>query len=76
MTGQSATARRAGVTAVHSLDRFVFTVPDLDDAARFYDDFGLDVRADRRPPRPPHRPAIRIAGGRSCAAPGRSGSST
>ena len=44
MTGQSATARRAGVTAVHSLDHFVFSVPDLDVAARFYGDFGLDVR--------------------------------
>ena len=36
--------RRAGVTAVHSLHRFVFTVPDLDAAARFYSSFGLDVR--------------------------------
>ena len=36
--------RRAGVTAVHSLHRFVFTVPDLDDAERFYSAFGLDVR--------------------------------
>jgi len=36
--------RRAGVTAVHSLHRFVFTVPDLDEAARFYGSFGLDVR--------------------------------
>ncbi len=33
-----------GVTAVHSLDHFVFSVPDLDAAARFYDDFGLEVR--------------------------------
>jgi catechol 2,3-dioxygenase-like lactoylglutathione lyase family enzyme len=44
MTERSATARREGVTAVHSLDHFVFSVPDLDEAARFYDDFGLDVR--------------------------------
>lgn len=36
--------RRAGVTAVHSLHRFVFTVPDLDEAARFYGTFGLDAR--------------------------------
>jgi catechol 2,3-dioxygenase-like lactoylglutathione lyase family enzyme len=36
--------RRAGVTAVHSLHRFVFTVPDLDAAERFYSAFGLDVR--------------------------------
>lgn len=44
MTTQSSAARREGVTAVHSLDHFVFSVPDLDVAARFYDDFGLDVR--------------------------------
>lgn len=30
--------------AVHSLDRFVFSVPDLDQAVRFYTAFGLDVR--------------------------------
>jgi catechol 2,3-dioxygenase-like lactoylglutathione lyase family enzyme len=34
------------VTAVHSLHRFVFTVPDLDEAARFYSSFGLDVRRE------------------------------
>jgi catechol 2,3-dioxygenase-like lactoylglutathione lyase family enzyme len=33
-----------GVTAVHSVNRFVFTIPDLDDAERFYEAFGLDVR--------------------------------
>ena len=38
--------RRTGVTAVHSLHRFVFTVPDLEEAARFYTAFGLDVRRD------------------------------
>jgi len=36
--------RRTGVTAVHSLHRFVFTVPDLDAAQRFYTAFGLEVR--------------------------------
>ena len=36
--------RRTGVTAVHSLHRFVFTVPDLDVAQSFYSAFGLDVR--------------------------------
>jgi len=36
--------RRDGVPAVHSLHRFVFTVPDLDAAASFYSDFGLDAR--------------------------------
>jgi catechol 2,3-dioxygenase-like lactoylglutathione lyase family enzyme len=38
--------RRAGVTAVHSLHRFVFTVPDLDEAQRFYAAFGLDARRE------------------------------
>ena len=36
--------RRAGVTAVHSLHRFGFSVPDLDKSIDFYDAFGLDVR--------------------------------
>ena len=36
--------RRKGVIAVHSLQRFVFSVPDLAAAAGFYSDFGLDVR--------------------------------
>jgi catechol 2,3-dioxygenase-like lactoylglutathione lyase family enzyme len=40
------TPRRNGVTAIHSLDRFVFTVPDLDEAQRFYSEFGLDARRD------------------------------
>lgn len=44
MAPGSATGRRAGVVAVHSLDHFVFSAPDLDAAARFYDDFGLEVR--------------------------------
>jgi len=35
---------RANVHGVHSLDRFVFTVPDLDEAVRFYDAFGLSLR--------------------------------
>lgn len=41
--------RRPGVTAVHSVDRVVFTVPDLSVAQTFYAAFGLDVRrvADR-----------------------------
>src|SRR5215204_1224216 len=38
------TPRRAGTTAVHSLHRFVFSVPDLERAADFYGAFGLDVR--------------------------------
>ncbi|MDQ6680050.1 MAG: VOC family protein [Pseudomonadota bacterium] len=43
-TPSSAQSRRAGVLAVHSLNRFVYTVPDIAVAKRFYDAFGLDVR--------------------------------
>jgi len=32
--------------AVHSVDEFVFSVPDLDLARRFYTAFGLDVRSE------------------------------
>lgn len=44
----SVQARRPGVSAVHSLDRFVFTVPALAEAKRFYTAFGLDVRESVR----------------------------
>ncbi|MDF8364765.1 metapyrocatechase, partial [Achromobacter anxifer] len=30
--------------AVHSVDEFVFSVPDLEQARHFYSNFGLDVR--------------------------------
>jgi hypothetical protein len=43
-TSARSSPRREGAVAVHSLHRFVFTVPDLDVAAAFYADFGLDVR--------------------------------
>ena len=36
--------RRAGVLGVHSVSRFVFTVPSLDEAERFYSAFGLETR--------------------------------
>ena len=36
--------RRAGATGVHSVERFVISVPDLDEAQRFNSAFGLDVR--------------------------------
>ncbi len=32
--------------AVHSVSRLVFSVPELDEAQRFYEAFGLDVRRD------------------------------
>ncbi len=44
MTPDPTLHRRRGALGVHSVDRFVFTVPDLSVAERFYSDFGLDVR--------------------------------
>lgn len=38
------TNRRPGVLAIHSIDHFGLEVPDLAEARRFYDAFGLDVR--------------------------------
>ena len=38
------TMRRSGTTGVHSVDRVVFTAPDLDEAERFYRAFALDVQ--------------------------------
>ncbi len=37
-------SRRASAQAVHSVHQFVFSVPDLAEAQRFYSAFGLDVR--------------------------------
>jgi catechol 2,3-dioxygenase-like lactoylglutathione lyase family enzyme len=37
---------RADWHGVHSLDSFVFTVPDLEEARRFYEAFGLDVKRE------------------------------
>ena len=37
-------SRRPHTVAVHSVDRFVYTVPDLGVAQKFYETFGLDVR--------------------------------
>ncbi|WP_029528496.1 VOC family protein [Polaromonas glacialis] len=37
-------ARRAGTFAVHSVERVVFTVPDIAPAEAFYTAFGLDVK--------------------------------
>jgi catechol 2,3-dioxygenase-like lactoylglutathione lyase family enzyme len=43
-THASDAGRRPGVTGVHSLERFAFSVPELAEAERFYRAFGLDVR--------------------------------
>ena len=37
--------RRTGVTAIHSVERIVFTVPDIEPAQKFYTAFGLDVKS-------------------------------
>lgn len=39
-------SRRPDVLAVHSLHEFVFSVPDLEEARRFYECFGLEVRLE------------------------------
>jgi catechol 2,3-dioxygenase len=39
--------RRPGELGVHSLDRFNFAVPDLEQARKFYGNFGLDLREER-----------------------------
>jgi len=46
MNPQAAVLRRPNTLGVHSLDRFVFSVPDLEAAERFYRCFGLDVKRD------------------------------
>jgi catechol 2,3-dioxygenase-like lactoylglutathione lyase family enzyme len=40
----TAAVRRSQVTAIHSIDRFAISVPELDAARRFFTAFGLDVR--------------------------------
>jgi catechol 2,3-dioxygenase-like lactoylglutathione lyase family enzyme len=42
--GRGESATQAMGAAVHSLDHFAFEVPDLEQAERFYIDFGLNVR--------------------------------
>ena len=39
------TVPRTGVTAVHSVERIVFTVPDIEPAQKFYTAFGMDVKS-------------------------------
>ena len=46
MDTQAAPTRRRNALGVHSLDRFVFSVPELAPAERFYRAFGLDVRRE------------------------------
>jgi catechol 2,3-dioxygenase-like lactoylglutathione lyase family enzyme len=46
MAKSSSAQRRAGVVAVHSIEKIVFTVPDIEDAKKFYTAFGFDVRVN------------------------------
>jgi hypothetical protein len=46
MDKQATQPRRQNFLGVHSVNRFVISVPDLDPAERFYSAFGLDVRRD------------------------------
>jgi len=40
----TAAARRGQATAIHSIDRFAISVPELEAARRYFTAFGLDVR--------------------------------
>ena len=44
-TGDAVLGKKIGIRAVHSVDRVVFSVPELVAANSFYSDFGLDVVA-------------------------------
>ncbi len=46
MTDAKTPSHRADLLSVHSVDEFVFSVPDLEEARRFYHCFGLDVREE------------------------------
>src|SRR5882757_5129373 len=43
-TAPASLGRRPGMVGVHSVNQFVFTVPDLAVAEKFYAAFGLEVR--------------------------------
>ena len=44
--GAQSGKQRTDVLAVHSIDHVVFTVPDIEEAVKFYTAFGMDVRRD------------------------------
>ena len=46
ISGFIAPTRKPGVLGVHSVDHFSLTVPNLEEARRFYDAFGLDLREE------------------------------
>ncbi len=43
-TSPASAGRRTGVVGIHSVNRFVYTVPDLAVAEKFYMTFGLEVK--------------------------------
>jgi catechol 2,3-dioxygenase-like lactoylglutathione lyase family enzyme len=47
MASQAQSPKRGDVVAAHSVHEFVFSVPDLDQAKRFYESFGLEVRQEQ-----------------------------
>ena len=44
LTGAREPVGSRSAVGIHSLDHFAFDVPDLDEAAEFYTDFGLEVK--------------------------------
>ncbi|MFC7514609.1 VOC family protein [Herbaspirillum sp. GCM10030257] len=48
MNSNKQTQHRHSALGVHSVNRFVFSVPDLEVARHFYESFGLDVRQHGR----------------------------
>ena len=46
ITGKAPIFKRPGELGIHSMDTFHMDVPDLAEAAAFYDAFGLDVREE------------------------------
>lgn len=46
MQAKADDTRRADVLGIHSIDRFCLAVPDLANAQKFYDTFGLETKAN------------------------------
>jgi catechol 2,3-dioxygenase-like lactoylglutathione lyase family enzyme len=46
MGDQTSALRRSGVTAVHSIEKIVFSIPDIEAAVKFYDAFGFELKRD------------------------------
>jgi catechol 2,3-dioxygenase-like lactoylglutathione lyase family enzyme len=46
MGDQTSALRRVGVTAVHSIEKIVFSIPDIEAAVKFYDAFGFELKRE------------------------------